>query len=156
MSSGARILTRLTLSLVAACFVAGAAQAQSSCQDDFQRLTKRRMDAIATLNNHAKSHKGKMDPMAACPMARHLAGVETEMMNYMTKNKEWCAIPDNVIDGFKQARAKTMGFASQACSDAVKFQKMKEQAIRQQKAAAAHAADNPGGMAPQKLPAGPL
>jgi hypothetical protein len=70
------------------------------------------------------------------------------MLNYMTKNKDWCTIPDNVIDGFKAARAKSQGFAGQACSVAAKVKQMQAQQRSQ-------AASGPGNQ-PLKLPAGPL
>jgi hypothetical protein len=143
-------LTALSLAAVALLGVGAnsAARAQeSSCQTDFQRLTQKRMAQIGALNNLSKSGKGKMDPVAACPIARNLAAAEGEMLNYMNKNKDWCAIPDNVIDNFKQARAKTQNFASQACGVAAKVKKMQEQQRQQ--------AANPQN-APAKLPAGPL
>lgn len=125
----------------------GAANAQS-CQEDFQKLTQRRMSQITVLNNIGKAGKGKMDPAAACPAARKLVGVETEMFGYMQKNKDWCNIPDNVVESFQQARAKTQNFAAQACAVAAKMKKMQE--MQRNEAAA-------GGAAPvQKLPAGPL
>lgn len=128
----------------------GAARAQQSCQEDFEKLTSRRMAGIAALNKLGKSAKGKMDPVAACPVARRLVGVETEMYSYMEKNKEWCAIPDNVLDGFKQARAKTQNFAAQACGFAAKVKKMQD-------AQRAQAAAGGGlGAQQQRLPAGPL
>ena len=118
-----------------------------SCQEDFQKLSMKRMGAIQTLNNLGKAGKGKMDPAAACPVAKKLAGIETEMLNYMSKNKEWCNIPDNVVDGFKQARSKTQTFATQACAAAVKMKQMQEQAAQ---------GGGPGMAPPQRLPAGPL
>jgi hypothetical protein len=127
---------------------APAARAQeSSCQADFQRLTQKRMAQIGALNKLGKSGKGKMDPVAACPITRNLAAVEGEMLGYMTKNKEWCAIPDSVIENFKQARAKSQNFASQACGVAAKVKKMQEQQRQQ--------AANPQN-APARLPTGPL
>lgn len=135
------------LSLLATVAGASAAHAQS-CQEDFQKLTQRRMAQIQTLNGLSKANQGKMDPNAACPAAKKLVGIENEMLAYMTKNKEWCAIPDNVVDGFKQAGAKTKMFANQACTVAAKMKQMQEQQ-REQAAS--------GGMgAPPKLPAGPL
>lgn len=124
---------------------AGAAFAQS-CQEDFQKLSEKRMAQIAVLNKIGKAAKGKMDPIAACPAARHLVTIENEMFAYMEKNKEWCNIPDNVVDGFKQARAKTQGFASQACAFAAKAKKMQEE----------QAAGGGPQSQIQKLPAGPL
>jgi hypothetical protein len=124
-----------------------AASAQQSCQEDFKKMSDRRMEQIAALNKLGKSGQGKMDPVAACPMARRLSGIENEMLAYMEKNKEWCAIPDQVVESFKQARAKTANFASQACAVAAKVKKMQDQQ-REQAA---------GGIGqPQKLPSGPL
>ncbi|MEF3365724.1 hypothetical protein V3H18_04165 [Methylocystis sp. 9N] len=123
----------------------GAYAQQQSCQEDFQKLSEKRMAGIQALNALGKAGKGKMDPVAACPAAKRLVSVETEMLNYMTKNKEWCNVPDNVVDNFKEARAKTQTFASQACAVAAKAKQMREQAEA-----------GGGMMAPPKLPAGPL
>jgi len=144
----ARPAVLLLMGLLFGANLASPALAQESCQADFQRLTQKRMAQIAVLNQLGKAGKGHMDPIAACPAARTLVGIETEMLNYMTKNKEWCTIPDNVIDGFKAARAKSQGFASQACGVAAKVKQMQAQQ-RSQAAAGPNAA-------PLKLPAGPL
>ncbi|HMK90080.1 MAG TPA: hypothetical protein VK446_10675 [Methylocystis sp.] len=142
---------RLALGLAAALVVAlpalGQAQ-ENSCQNDFQRLSARRMGQIQRLNAIGKAGKGKMDPIAACPVARSLVGIETEMLSYMVKNKEWCSIPDAVIDQFKGAREKSSKFASQACAVAVKVKQMQAQQRAQ-------ATANPA-LQPPKLPAGPL
>ncbi len=141
LRSGAGLL------LLALCATAGAAHAQS-CQEDFQTLSERRLAQIQALNAIGKAGKGKMDPNAACPAAKKLVGIENEMAGYMVKNKEWCNIPDNVVDSFKQAAGKTKSFASQACGAAAKMKQMMEQQ-RQQAAS--------GGMGgPPKLPSGPL
>jgi hypothetical protein len=133
------------LALAFAGFLAGPAFSQQSCQEDFKKLTDRRMEQIAALNKIGKASGGKMDPIAACPMARRLSTIESEMLAYMEKNKEWCAIPDQVVGSFKEARAKTVNFASQACSAAAKVKKMQEQQSQA------------GGIGqPQRLPAGPL
>jgi hypothetical protein len=147
-SPSRRLAGVVSIGLLLALSSGGAALAQS-CQDDFQKLSERRMNQIAVLNKLGKANKGKMDPVAACPVARQLSGIESEMLGYMEKNKEWCAIPDQVVDNFKQARAKTANFASQACAFAAKVKKMQEQQREQA------AAGGVGGQV-QKLPAGPL
>ena len=154
MNCGASFILRLvaTLSLLTAVLNTGGAFAQQAqpsaqtCAEDFQKLTQRRMAAIEKLNALGKAGKGKMDPMAACPVAKSLGGVETDMLNYMTKNKEWCNIPDHVIEGFKDARTKSQGFAKQACDVAAKMKKMQEEG----------AAGGGMGGPPPRLPAGPL
>jgi hypothetical protein len=150
MKIGASTLLRSIVGFSAsvAFFAASGDAGAQSCQEDFQKLTQRRMAQIQVLNNLGKAGKGKMDPAAACPAAKKLVGIETEMLGYMAKNKEWCNIPDNVIDGFKQAGAKTRNFASQACNFAAKMKQMQQQQREQ--------AANGGMGAPPKLPSGPL
>jgi hypothetical protein len=135
------------MSLLAILAANGPAYAQS-CQEDFQKLSERRMAQIQALNNLGKANKGKMDPTGACATSKKLVGVENEMAAYMTKNKEWSNIPDQVIDNFKQAASKTKGFSSQACTAAAKMKQMMEQQREQ--------AANGGMGAPPKLPSGPL
>lgn len=147
MTVGAFPYLRIATAAAALAFFAGDGALAQSCQEDFQKLTMKRMGAIEALNNLGKAGKGKMDPAAACPVAKKLAGIETEMLNYMSKNKEWCNIPDNVVDGFKQARSKTQTFATQACAAAVKMKQMQEQAAQ---------GGGPGMAPPPRLPAGPL
>jgi hypothetical protein len=129
----------------------GAAQAQSaSCAEDFQKYSQRRNAQMGALNQLGKANKGKIDPIAACPLFRKLVGIEGEMMTYLTKNKEWCGFPDQLLDQFRQGRAKNSGYAAQACSVAAKVKKMQEMQREQ-------AASGGLGSAPaQKLPAGPL
>lgn len=147
MTVCAPLSLRIAILAAALALFAGEGALAQSCQEDFQKLSMKRMGAIQTLNNLGKAGKGKMDPAAACPVAKKLAGIETDMLNYMSKNKEWCNIPDNVVDGFKQARSKTQTFATQACAAAVKMKQMQEQAAQ---------GGGPGMAPPQRLPAGPL
>ena len=148
MTVGASFSLRILLAVLALAAMASTGALAQSCQEDFQKLSMKRMGAIQTLNNLGKAGKGKMDPAAACPAAKKLAGIETEMLNYMSKNKEWCNIPDPVLEGFKQAAAKTKNFSGQACAAAAKMKQMMEQQREQ--------AANGGMGAPPKLPAGPL
>lgn len=150
MIPGAFLPSRFMAGAFALALIAGSGGAraqQQSCSEDFQKLAAKRMEAIQTLNNLGKAGKGKMDPMAACPAAKKLLGTETEMLNYMAKNKEWCNIPDPVIENFKQARTKSQGFASQACAVAAKMKEAQEQAAQ---------GGGPGMAPPPRLPAGPL
>jgi hypothetical protein len=150
MIPGASFTSRIAAGALALAFIAlsdGASAQQQSCSEDFAKLAAKRMEAIQALNNLGKAGKGKMDPMAACPAAKKLLGTETEMLNYMAKNKEWCNIPEPVIENFKQARTKSQGFASQACTVAAKMKEAQEQAAQ---------GGGPGMAAPPRLPAGPL
>lgn len=135
----------LSLGVMLAFVSVGAARGQS-CQEDFQKLSERRLSQVAVLNKLGKAAKGKMDPVAACPAARRLVSIESEVFAYMEKNKDWCNIPDDAVDGFKEAQAKSRNFAAQACAAAAKVKKM--QSEQQAEAGAPTQA--------QKLPAGPL
>lgn len=143
----ARYLFLLAGFLVILLGAASGAQAQS-CNEDLAVFGKKRNASIEALNAISKSHGGKLDPIAACPHFRNMTSIEGQMLAYLVKNKEWCNIPDDFIDGFKTNSGKTAGMAKQACELAAKVKKMQEQG---------------GGMAgggnlppPPKLPAGPL
>jgi len=153
LAKSLRLGAALCFGLACAASVAPArAQQPSSCQADFQRLAQQRMAYIQRLNAIGKAGKGKIDPMAACPAARALLGVENNMLAYMNKNKDWCQIPDQLIAQFQEARSRNQTFATQACAAAVKFKQM----MAQQKAAQESAAANGGAPQAIKLPTGPL
>jgi hypothetical protein len=119
------------------------APARADCNEDLGRIMQRREAAIQNLNDMAKASHGKLDPIGACPKLRKLVGMENELLAYMTKNKEWCAIPDNAIENASAGHAKTAQTANQACNIAVQMKKAQEQQAN-------------GGAGPTKLPAGPL
>jgi hypothetical protein len=117
--------------------------ARADCNEDLGKIMQRREALIQQLNASAKATKGKLDPIGACPRLRKLASLETEMLAYMNKNKEWCTIPDQAIENATQGHTRTAQTASQACGIAEKMKKAQEQQAN-------------GGAGPQKLPAGPL
>jgi hypothetical protein len=117
--------------------------ARADCNEDMGKIMQRREGLIQELNASAKATQGKLDPTTACPRLRKLAGLENDLLAYMAKNKEWCAIPDNAIENATAGHAKTAQTATQACNIAAQIKKAQEQQAN-------------GGAAPQKLPAGPL
>jgi len=122
-----------------------AAMAQSSCNEDMKRLTEAREAQLAQINALAAASKGKpMDAAVACGKARGLNGAETALISYMEKNKDWCGIPDEVVNGLKEAHAKSAAFGTKACTVAAQMKKQREAGAQ---ADAPHAAP---------LPAGPL
>jgi hypothetical protein len=145
-------LTKISLRLAPfalALLTLGAAtpsRAADDCQADMPKLMQQRMSQIEKLNAIGKAGKGKIDPMAACPVAKALVASENQLLAYMTKNKDWCQIPDQYVAQLKEAQGRDQMFASKACEAAANFKKMQDQ----QRAAAN------GGMGPPRLPAGPL
>ena len=131
----------LMMGLVAA----GAAQA-GDCNTDIAGLSQKRQTFIDKLNVLAKASKGKLDPVASCPVLRGLVSAEAQLIKYLDANKNWCNVPDETLGNLKAADAKSQGFATKACEIAA-------QAKQQQK----QAASNPTlGIDAQKLPTGPL
>jgi hypothetical protein len=88
---------------------------------------------------------------AFCSRSAPLNSVESEMIAYMEKNKDWCQVPDDAISALKATHVKSVSFAAKACGVASQIKKMKEQAEK-------NAAAGGAGGAPQAqpLPAGPL
>ncbi len=144
---------RVTIIALLAVFVTAGgssvlAQQVSSCQTDMENLAKKRIAGMDELTRLAKAGKGKLDPIAACPKLRSLAAIEAEFVAYMTKNKDWCSIPDGLIENMTAAHGKSVKFATQACNIAVQVKKAQQQ--QAQAAAAGVAAEA------ARLPAGPL
>ena len=118
----------------------------TDCNADVAGLTAKRQVSIDKLNDLAKSSKGKLDPVASCPVLRNLVKAEGDLLKYLEANKNWCNVPDEAVNNLKAADAKSQTFATQACNFAVQAKKQQQQA-----ASGANL-----GVEAQKLPAGPL
>ncbi|WP_036259834.1 hypothetical protein [Methylocapsa aurea] len=133
------------LALGALLVLCGAAHALE-CNEDIGNLTKKRQGIIDQLNNLTKGPKNQLDPIASCPKLRALVAAERELVAYLTKNKDWCAVPDEALQNISTSASKTGAVANQACAVAAQMKKAQEQQAT-------------GGLnAPpaQKLPTGPL
>lgn len=116
------------------------------CNTDIATLSNKRQGIIDELNKLAKGGKKQLDPVASCPKLRALATAEREFVAYLTKNKDWCNVPDEALQNLATSSSRTGEVASQACKVADQIKK-----AQQQQAAGA------AGQPPvQKLPAGPL
>jgi hypothetical protein len=143
MTKRSSAIASLALALAGAAGVAPAFA--QSCGDEIQKLSQRREAEMATINGVIKAAKGKqLDPTVFCSKSGGLIAAENAMIAYMEKNKDWCGIPDEVVDNLKANHAKSTAFAAKACKVAGELKKMKEQQ-----------ADG-GGPQAQPLPAGPL
>lgn len=125
--------------------ICGAAYA-GDCNEDIGNLTKKRQAIIDQLNHLAKGGKNQLDPIAACPKLRALVAAEHDLVAYLTKNKDWCAVPDDAMRNITASTAKSGGVANQACAAAAQMKKAQEQQ-------ATGGLNAPPG---QKLPTGPL
>ena len=121
--------------------------AAGDCNTDVSSLTQKRQTVIDKLNVLAKSSKGKLDPVASCPVLQTLVKAEGELLKYLVANKNWCNVPDEAVNNLQAASSKSQTFATQACNFAVQAKKAKEQQATANASIAAEA---------QKLPTGPL
>ena len=126
-------------------FVGCGAAYATDCNQDIGALTKKRQGVIDELNKLAQGGKKQLDPIASCPKLRALVAVEHELLAYLTKNKDWCAVPDEAFQNISASTGKSGKVANQACTVAAKMKKAQEQ-----QASGALNAPQP------KLPAGPL
>jgi hypothetical protein len=126
-------------------FVGCGAAYATDCNQDIGALTKKRQGVIDELNKLAQGGKKQLDPIASCPKLRALVAVEHELLAYLTKNKDWCAVPDEAFQSISASTGKSGKVANQACTVAAKMKKAQEQ-----QASGALNAPQP------KLPAGPL
>ncbi len=122
----------------------GVAQA-ADCNADIGALSQKRQAIIDQLNQLAKGGKNQLDPAASCPKLKELVVTESNLVAYLTKNKDWCNVPDSALQNIQASAQKSSAVAGQAC----KIAAMQKKAQEQQAA---------GGGLPQgqKLPAGPL
>ena len=121
----------------------------SSCDVDMMKLQEKRNVTMTQVNNAVRPNKqGQVNPMVACPNLRKLVSVETEMKTWMTKNQEWCSIPEQVMAQMREGFSKTGEIADRACAAATQMRRAQQQ----------QQAGGPAGARPAapKLPSGPL
>ena len=126
-------------------FVGSSAAYATDCNQDIGALSKKRQGVIDQLNQLSQGGKKQLDPVASCPKLRALVAVEHELLAYLTKNKDWCAVPDEAFQNITESTGKSGKVAGQACAVAAKMKKAQEQQAK-------GALNAPQ----QKLPAGPL
>src|SRR6202011_548028 len=126
-------------------FVVGGAAYATDCNQDIGALTKKRQGIIDQLNQLAQGGKKQLDPVASCSKLRALVAVERELLAYLTKNKDWCAVPDDAFQNVTTSTGKSGKVANQACTVAAKMKK-----------AQGHQAPGALNVPQPKLPAGPL
>ena len=71
------------------------------------------MAEIGALNQITKSARRQARPDRGLPAAAQLAAAEGEVVAYMTKNKDWCSLPDDLVTKMTAADAKTAGIRRQ-------------------------------------------
>jgi hypothetical protein len=115
--SGRCFRLSLPLVLMAAAMI-GAAPAMAmpaSCVADYQKHAKAREDAVARINGF---NKRRPTAQQACSAFNTLNGAENRFHKWLSDNKDWCQVPDGVIEQLDGARAQSRKIAGQACTAA--------------------------------------
>jgi hypothetical protein len=134
--------------------LSGAAQAQASnCQADFQKVMAPREALMQRINGFRTKR-----PTAgqACSTLGQLVTADSRVLQWMTENKDWCQIPDSLVEQLQGASGQVSRSRGQACAAA------KNQASQIARARAAQARAQQGGGGPPpvgssvRLPQGAL
>ena len=134
-------------------FFAAPALAQS-CNDDIQKLTGAREAQLKVINGLVAAARGKqIDPAVFCARSGGLNAADNALLSYLVKNKDWCQVPDNMINGLKASHAQSVGYTGKACTVAAQIRTLKARAAEQAKNGGGGGG---GGPQAQALPTGPL
>ena len=130
---------------------AGPASAQV-CQEGAKYIQERQT-IIQQLNKSGGKDR-KLDPRMACGAFGKLLANGEQSLKWLDANKDWCQIPEQVVENLKQEHTKVKEIRGQACQAAAKLTQMEKQARQQQQQGG-----NPfgGGLTGQyKIPQGAL
>lgn len=151
-----RARTAGTIAGFALALVFGAPAARAmpeSCQKDFVPMMEKRQKYINTINGYQKR---KPTAAQACSTFRGLAEHNQKIATWMTAQKDWCQVPDDMLKGVSEAQEQINQSRNNVCSAAAKqakqLQQMKAQAARQQQ----QQGRAPGVGSGVRLPAGAL
>ncbi len=118
---------------VAGIFVTAPAFAQSSACQEGQKILQERQGLIQQINKLTSSGKNKqIDPRAACSIFTKLVTNGTAGQKWMTDNKDWCQIPDQLVQSFAEDHKRSQQFKGQACGAAARMAEMEKRAKQQQ------------------------
>jgi hypothetical protein len=154
MQSAGRISVVVTVLAAGVLLTPGQAHAQASnCQTDFQKVMAPREALMQRINGFRNKR-----PTAgqACSTLGQLVTADGNVLKWMTENKDWCQIPDSLVEQLQTASGQVSKSRGQACTAA------KNQVTQQARARAAQArAQQGGGSAPPvgsgvRLPQGAL
>jgi hypothetical protein len=128
-------MTHIRSHLLAAFAAAGLAMsaapalAQASGCEAGQKILAERQNLIQQLNKLSNGGKKKqLDARSACAAFGKLATNGADGVKWIEANKDWCQIPDQFAQSFKQDHTRTMEIKSQACQAAAKMNEMEKKA----------------------------
>jgi hypothetical protein len=148
-----RSLAVAAVALTVSAAATGDARAQAeSCQADFQKVMGPRQALINRINGFRNK---RPTPGQACSTLGQLVNADAGVLKWMNENKDWCQIPDSLIEQLQTSSGQASRSRGQACAAA------KNQAGQIARARAQQRAAQGGGGAPAvgsgvRLPSGAL
>jgi hypothetical protein len=115
------------LVVVGALIAAAPASAQSASCQDAQKFMGERQNLIQQLNKSGGKDK-KLDPRVACSSFGKLIANGENGLKWIEANKDWCQIPDQFAQSFKEEHDKIKELRGQACKAAAQVTQMEKQA----------------------------
>jgi len=113
-------------------FASAPASAQSSACQDGQKILLERQEIIKQVTALTGGGKKKqIDPRAACTVFGKLVTNGDAGLKWMTTNKDWCQVPDQVFENFQQDHKRAQTFKGQACGAAAKLAEMEKRTKQQ-------------------------
>ena len=114
-------------------FATAPAFAQASGCQEGQKILQERQGLIQQVNKLTNGGKNKqIDPRAACTIFTKLVSNGTTGEKWMTANKDWCQVPDQLIQSFAEDHKRSQQFKGQACGAAAKMAEMEQRAKQAQ------------------------
>jgi hypothetical protein len=87
----------------------------SSCTDDFQKLMGPRQALIERINGFQKR---RPSPQQACTTLGQLVSADARLGKWVDENKDWCQIPDQMVEQLKTGAGQAQRARGQACGAA--------------------------------------
>lgn len=131
----------------------GALAQQSSCTTDFQKYMGPRQALIERINGFQKR---RPTPQQACSTLSQLVAADGRMAKWVDENKDWCQIPDEVVEQLKTGSGQAQRARGQACGAARQQASAIARARAQQRAAQGGGGGAPAVGSGVRLPSGAL
>lgn len=125
---------------------AGAQNMPESCQKEFVPLMQKRQAYIEEINGYKKK---KPTAAKACNTFKNLAAHNKKIGDWMTSQKDWCQVPDEMVKGVADAQKQIEQTRGNVCGAAAKQAAQIRQMQRQQQQGGGRAPAGSGVRLPQ-------
>lgn len=147
----------LTLTLIAGLALGAPAQAlaQSNVCQEGGKYLQERQGLVQQMN--ALSGKKQVDAGKACSVLTKLSANGTKAVTWLEANKDWCQIPDQFAQSFKEDHQRVADLRGKACKAAAQQAEMIKRARQQaQNGGGGGLLGGPGLTGEYKIPQGAL